>query len=77
MDSDETRQAIFQKLVYRKDCRGRALSAPITELGLHKYDRLVPTASLPDVAGFERKIIPFLVKFWRMKKLIEFVTTTR
>ena len=38
------------------------------ELGLQKYDRLIPTPSLPDVSGFEAKIVPFLVKFWRMKK---------
>ena len=68
MDSEATKNSIYVKLVYRKDCRGRALSSSIPELNLNKWDRLFPTKSLPDISGFEKMIIPFSVKFWRMTK---------
>ena len=59
---------IFQYLVYRKDCRGRAIIQSIPELGLKKWDRLLPSKTLPNVANFEVTEPPFQVTFWRMKK---------
>jgi hypothetical protein len=66
--STHIQQRIFRQLVYRKDCRGRALSTHINELGLRKYDRILPSRSLPDVATFETQTLPFTVTFWRMGK---------
>mgnify|MGYP007004463486 CR=1 FL=1 len=67
MASNGVRQQIFQKLIYRRDCQGRSLCMDISNLGLCKYDRLLPTRVVPDVANFEKTIVPFLVTFWRMK----------
>ena len=58
----------FSYLVYRKDCRGRALAENLQDLGLKKYDRPLPTKVLPDVALFEHLSVPFKVVFWRMTK---------
>ena len=66
--NESIQQLIYRKLVYRKDCRGRALLGDITELALLKYDRLLPTRNLPDVSAFERLPVPSVVVFWRMRK---------
>ena len=63
----EYQRLIFSKLVYRKDCRGRALTSDVASLGLKKWDRLMPTESLQDVGAFELKSLPLMVKFWRMQ----------
>lgn len=66
--SNDVQRAIYKLLVYRKDCRGRAVSADLPPLGLRKYDRLVPTRDLLDVSEFEKRPTPFLAIFWRMAK---------
>ena len=38
------------------------------QIGLKKWDRLLPTKALPDVAQFEHKSPPFEATFWRMDK---------
>ena len=68
VDSEDTQKTIYRLLVYRKDCRGRALSKPIPQLHLQKWDRLIPTRSLQDVSCFESMDTPFTAIFWRMKK---------
>ena len=66
--NDDAQRLIFSLLGYRKDCRGRALSADIPHLGLRKYDRLLPTIQLLDVSNFEKRSVPFSAHFWRMTK---------
>jgi hypothetical protein len=68
VDSEDTQKLIFQHLVYRKDCRGRALVQHLPQFGLKKWDRLTPTRALPNVAAFESKAPPFEATFWRMGK---------
>ena len=68
IDSEETKNKIYRILIYRKDCRGRALCKPIPELQLNKWDRLVPTPVLTNVANFEFMATPFDATFWRMTK---------
>ena len=68
IDSEGTRNRIYKVLVYRKDCRGRALNEPILDLHLKKWDRIIATPTLTDVSKFEKMEIPFEAKFWRMSK---------
>ena len=65
---NDVQRLICSLLVYRKDCRGRALSDDVPRLGLRKYDRLVPTIQLLDVSNFENRSVPFSAHFWRMTK---------
>ncbi len=62
--SMQMRSKIYQKLVYKKKFRGRALIADIPEFGLKKGSRLIPTKDLPDVAAFERMALPFSCSWW-------------
>lgn len=64
----EVQRMIYKVLVYRKDCRGRAIKDAIPELHILKYDRLLPTVELPDVSDFEHRAVPFVAVFWRMRK---------
>lgn len=66
--SFDVQRAIYKQLVYRKDCRGRAVNTDIPSLNLKRYDRLVPTRELTDVSDFEKRSVPFLAHFWRMTK---------
>jgi hypothetical protein len=40
----------------------------LLSVGLCKYDRLLPSKSLPDVSDFENTDVPMIVTFWRMTK---------
>ncbi|CAK9016517.1 unnamed protein product [Durusdinium trenchii] len=58
------RAKIHQNLVYKFKMRGRCLSHALPLYGLKKSSRLMPTPTLPDVAGFEFKEIPFETSWW-------------
>ena len=68
IDTEENQRCILELLVYRKDCRGRAMSKAIPHLHLRKWDRLTPSPALLNVANFESMKIPFLATFWRITK---------
>ena len=66
--TEKIRKQIVCKLAYKKNCMGRALGEHIPQLSLQKYDRLLPTKTLPDVAAFETILLPFICHFWRICK---------
>ena len=68
IETCDVRRQVFQHLIYRKDCRGRAVIAALPQLGLRKWDRLIPTKTLPNVANFEFLEPPFEACFWRMDR---------
>ena len=62
--SKDTQRSIYRCLAYKRKYRGRTLIEDIPALGLSKGNRLEPSPSMPDVAMFETKDVPFLCTFW-------------
>ena len=55
---------LVRNLEYNRNCRGRALTRDLQELGLRKGSRLEPSPSLPDVSMLEMMPLPLEVTFW-------------
>ena len=60
----ETQKKVYKHLGYKKKFRGRVLLRDIPELGLKKFNRLMPSTSLQDVANFEHTAVPFETSWW-------------
>ena len=76
VDSEDKRHLIISKGVpvypVNRNSRGRALSAPVPELGLERGDRLEPgwdpenpSSILSNQIYLETAMVPFVVVFWR------------
>lgn len=66
VDTLELRRAIYRKLHFSVDFRGRGLIGDVENTPLRRGDRLEPSKTLCDVAAFEFKPVPFITHFWRM-----------
>ena len=71
----QLRMAIRFSLIDDGPRKGRVLKSDespwIRLAGLRKFDRLEPTQQLLDVHDFDKKTIPFMVKFWRIPPVSE------
>ena len=70
IDTMQLRLAIRFALIDDSTRKGRVLREDIPlalcKVGLRKGDRLEPCAPLMDVFAFEKKVLPFIVLFWRI-----------
>ena len=68
--TEDVHRDICEHLFYdrgsARGINGRYISANFPGLGLQRFDRLEPSAALPDVGAFEAlTLFPILVTFWR------------